>query len=540
MANELETMSTLGPVTVLSGRYRLGRKLGGGGMKVVYLAEDLRLNNRLCAVAEMIDNFANPEEQQQAISGFQREADILARLKDEHIVQIFDRFSEQQNHYLVMEYVEGGTLQDLIVRSPGGMPQLQAIDIAAQILETLEYLHGLVPPIIYRDMKPANVMVTPAGKVKLIDFGIARFFQNATMTTFGTPGYAPKEQYGGKVEARSDLYSLGATLHHMLTGRAPIPFDFPVLTSLRPDCDRNLSILVAQALADKIEERVPSAREFRLRLEAIKADIESGRASASAASAVLDSTQPLQTMSTSGIQSAVTNPQSQSIPVSDQDATTPMRSQNVRSGDGTWLFKEEQRASEALTRPAKREAPVRRTSTRKARRIFVAAVAVSVVAVAAAAAYSYWRNQQDEMARLQYMIQHQPTPVAFQPTPAPVQPQPTTVQPAEVTVPEHHHVRHYHRPHHYYQPPNYQPPNYQPPPEEARNPYSREAGSEPYPYQQPTPAQSQGSSISGIESGAVAGVVGGVIGGVVSGLLNGSGGSSNSPAPRRYYPRRTH
>jgi serine/threonine protein kinase len=267
-------MNTIG-TEILGSRYRILRPLGGGGMKSVYLAEDLKLNNRLCAVAAMIDNFANPSEQQAAVAAFQREADMLAALRNEHIPQIYDKFSEQQNHYLVMEFVEGDTLENRI-RTMGKLSGLETIDIAIQILDTLEYLHGLKPPVIYRDMKPSNVMILPDGKVKLIDFGIARFFQTSTMTTMGTPGYAPPEQYGGKAEERSDLYALAATIHEALTGRTPVPFDFPPLCELMTGSNQHLSDLLAQALAEKVEERVPNAREFKSRLLAVKSERAAG------------------------------------------------------------------------------------------------------------------------------------------------------------------------------------------------------------------------------------------------------------------------
>ncbi len=256
---------------LLGGRYRIVKPLGGGGMKSVYLAEDLKLSSRLCAVAAMIDNFANPDEQQVAIAAFQREADMLAALRNDHIPQIYDKFSDQQSHYLVMEFVEGDTLENRVKAAGGRLGERETIDIAIQILDTLEYLHGLNPPVIYRDMKPGNVMVTPDGKVKLIDFGIARFFQTSTVTLMGTPGYAPREQYMGKVEERSDLYALAATLHQALSGRAAVPFDFPALIQLVPGTNPDLSGVLAKALADRVEDRIPSAREFKARLLAIRA-----------------------------------------------------------------------------------------------------------------------------------------------------------------------------------------------------------------------------------------------------------------------------
>src|SRR5229473_2341983 len=260
--------------TIVGGRYRVVRPLGGGGMKQVYLAEDLRLSARPCALAEMVDGFTNPDTQRQAVIGFQREADMLAELSHEHIPRIYDRFSDQNHHYLVMEYVDGTTLEDSIKAAGGKLGGGDVIDIALQILDTLDYLHNLKPPVIYRDLKPSNVMITASGQLKLIDFGIARHFlpqSNATM--IGTQGYAPPEQYRGKVEVRSDLYALGATMHHAISGRDPTtepPFSFPPLKKLCPDANPALADLVSAALSYDVGPRIPSAAEFKRRLLAIK------------------------------------------------------------------------------------------------------------------------------------------------------------------------------------------------------------------------------------------------------------------------------
>jgi serine/threonine-protein kinase len=264
----------IAPNTIVGGRYRVMKPLGGGGMKLVYLAEDLRLAARPCALAEMVDTFTSPETQKQAVAAFQREADMLAQLSNEHIPRVFDRFSDQNHHYLVMEYIEGITLEQKINENSGKLPESEVIDVALQVLDTLEYLHNLEPPVIYRDLKPSNVMLTPSEQVKLIDFGIARLFQplsNATM--IGTQGYAPPEQYRGKVEFRSDLYALGATMHHALSGRDPAlepPFSFPALRSLCPDVTPALCDLIDQALKYDVVLRVADAAEFRQRLMAIK------------------------------------------------------------------------------------------------------------------------------------------------------------------------------------------------------------------------------------------------------------------------------
>jgi len=262
--------------TIVGSRYRVVKALGGGGMKLVYLAEDLRLAARPCALAEMVDSITNPQMQSQAVAAFQREADMLAELNNEHIPRIYDRFNEQNRHYLVMEFVDGVTLEQALKAAGGKLDQDRVLAIALQILDTLDYLHNLEPPVIYRDLKPSNVMLTPGGQVKLIDFGIARHFQplsNATM--IGTQGYAPPEQYRGKVEVRSDLYALGATIHHALTGRDPTtepPFSFPPLKKAMPDVIPALAGLVDDALSYDVEKRIASAGEFKRRLLAIQLD----------------------------------------------------------------------------------------------------------------------------------------------------------------------------------------------------------------------------------------------------------------------------
>src|SRR6266851_9153483 len=272
------------PNTIIGGRYRVIKPLGGGGMKLVYLAEDLRLAARSCALAEMVDSFTNPDMQKQAVAAFQREADMLAQLSNEHIPRVFDRFSAENRHYLVMEFIDGITLEQKLQNAGGKLPKHDVIELALQVLDTLEYLHNLEPPVIYRDLKPSNLMLTESGQVKLIDFGIARLFQplsNATM--IGTQGYAPPEQYRGKVEFRSDLYALGATMHHALSGRDPAlepPFSFPALRSLCPEIDSALATAVDQALAYDVASRIADAAEFRHRLMEIKSGVPYEPASA--------------------------------------------------------------------------------------------------------------------------------------------------------------------------------------------------------------------------------------------------------------------
>jgi serine/threonine protein kinase len=253
--------------TILQNRYQIERLLGGGGMGMVYLAHDQRLANRACAVKEMVDHFIDQQQRIEANEYFAREADTLAQLKHAAIPAITDRFDDQNRHYLVMEYVEGRNLEEEIAARGGPLPEGLIIDIARQLCDVLAYLHGSTPPVIYRDMKPSNVMLTPKGRVVLIDFGIARLFKSARKgTMIGTLGFAPPEQYQGAVDPRSDIYSLGATLHYVLTGRDPEkfpPFSFPPVRDLRPEVSTNLAGAIDRALAYQADARPPSIQDFR-------------------------------------------------------------------------------------------------------------------------------------------------------------------------------------------------------------------------------------------------------------------------------------
>ena len=257
----------LEPGSLLAGRYRVERFLAGGGMGVVYIGTDQRLAERQCAIKEIFDRFTTPEERAQAIEYFHREADTLSQLNHPAIPAIFDRFGEGNCHYLVMDFIEGRNLEEVLVEQEGPLPESRVVEIARELCDVLSYLHGFDPPVIYRDMKPGNVIVKPDGHVALIDFGIARIFSpQGKATLIGTPGFAPPEQYAGKVDQRSDIYSLAASLHYMVTGRDPEkhpPFSCPPVLSEKPDVSPFLAQAVDKALAYKIEERPFSAEEFK-------------------------------------------------------------------------------------------------------------------------------------------------------------------------------------------------------------------------------------------------------------------------------------
>ena len=260
----------LAPGTLLQGRYRIVRTLGVGGMGAVYLAHDTRLANRAVAVKEMVpDPTASPAEQAQAQQQFQQEASMLASLDHPNLPRVYDYFTEGGKHYLVMDYIEGETLEDILTRTSGFLPESQVLNWATQLCDVLTYLHSRYPPVIFRDLKPGNIMLDRSGTVKLIDFGIARLFKPGKPTdtvVFGTAGYAPPEQYGrGQTDARSDIYALGATLHHLLTKHDPAqtPFSFPPVRSLNPSVSPHVEAAIMKALAQDRSHRFQTASEMK-------------------------------------------------------------------------------------------------------------------------------------------------------------------------------------------------------------------------------------------------------------------------------------
>ena len=266
------TTGRLLPGVTLDHRYTIIRIVSAkGGMGAIYLAQDKRFGNQNCVVKEMLDRFSSQVERQQAQLWFAREASILRNLNHPNIPQVVDHFSEHGRHYLVMDWIDGENLEDVLkAEGDPGLPEDRVLQWGIQLCEVLEYLHSMEPPILFRDLKPANLMLTRDDEMQLIDFGIARRFDPAqlgNMTVVGTPGYCPPEQYRGHVEPRSDLYALGATLHHLLTGRDPIPFNFPPADTLNPKVSSELSIVLARALDNEIDKRYESATRMKQALQ---------------------------------------------------------------------------------------------------------------------------------------------------------------------------------------------------------------------------------------------------------------------------------
>jgi formylglycine-generating enzyme required for sulfatase activity len=259
--------------TMLQGRYRIIRQIGGGGQALVYLAEDTNRGG-LRAIKELIhDPNASPQERQAAYDQFEREAQILFMLNHPNLVQVWGHFRVGDKAYLVMDYIDGQTLQGIVDQTAGFLPEAAVLRWAGQLCDVLDYLHGQRPPVIFRDLKPSNVMLDRSDTVKLIDFGIVRLFKPGKKTDtlrMGTMGYAPPEQYEGKgqTDARSDIYSLGATLHQLLTKRDPTqhtPFSFDTAPphSLNPTVSPHVEAAITKALAYDCVHRFQSASEMK-------------------------------------------------------------------------------------------------------------------------------------------------------------------------------------------------------------------------------------------------------------------------------------
>jgi serine/threonine-protein kinase len=261
--------------TVLRNRYQVKKIIGQGGMGCIYLADDLRLEGRLCAVKEVEYDRALPEEMlQEARDQFQREATVLARLDHPNLPKVSDFFSIRDHDYLVMDFVPGKDLRQLMMEARQNntfLPEEDVLEWAKQLGEALKFLHIQEPSILHRDIKPSNLKLTPSGLVKLVDFGLVKMLApgEVTITVLqgqGTALYTPLEQYGGDsghTDARSDIYAFGGTLYHLLTNEPPLnvrdrflnPGSLSRIRDINPDVSTRTERAVHWALQLHPEDR---------------------------------------------------------------------------------------------------------------------------------------------------------------------------------------------------------------------------------------------------------------------------------------------
>jgi len=254
---------------LLNNRYKVLEIIGAGGMSTVLKAEDQNLGDSICVIKEMTNNFTTQKERIYAVKKFKDEAFILAKMRHPNVPVVTDYFVENDKYYLVMDYIPGKNLKELLQdQHAKAFPEDTVKNIGIQICAILEYLHGQDRPIIHRDLKPSNFLLEEkTGKVILIDFGIARRFDpEKTGTLIGTPGYMAPEQYTGKVDIRCDIFSLGATLHHLITGEDPADrasFEFSRIQDIKPDVSLHMQNIIRKAISDKPDRRFQSATQFK-------------------------------------------------------------------------------------------------------------------------------------------------------------------------------------------------------------------------------------------------------------------------------------
>jgi serine/threonine-protein kinase len=287
------TVKQLASNTVLNGRYEIVRRIGGGGMGAVYLAKDRNLGDAPRAVKEMVESHLDPAQHEKAIGDFKRESLLLTSLEHPCIPTIYDYFYDEAlgRFYLVMKYISGGDLASRMRAAIGGrLDEKTVTDWGMQVADVLDYLHSRPKPIIYRDLKPANLMIDGnTGRVMLIDFGIARWVsqQEKGVTAVGTMGYAPPELFSGRVQPASDVYSLGATMFHLLTGSDPqdnplLIFDFtknPRPRQITPSMSSEMEMILMRSVEYKPEDRFRTAGELRNELAIHLEKLMSGRVS---------------------------------------------------------------------------------------------------------------------------------------------------------------------------------------------------------------------------------------------------------------------
>lgn len=253
---------------VIDGKYEILKEIGRGGMSIVYLAMDKRLNKQW-AVKE-IRKKGSGKNDEVVVNSLLAEANLMKRLDHPSLPRIVDIIDNGVTIYVVMDYIEGESL-DKILNEYGAQPEEMVIAWAKQLCDALSYLHAQKPPIIYRDMKPANVMLKPEGNIKIIDFGIAREYKEqnlADTTVLGTKGYAPPEQYSGQTDPRSDIFALGMTMHHLLTGIDPRTGEaYAPVRQWNPELSEGIEVIIDKCVQPAAENRYQSCADLLYDLE---------------------------------------------------------------------------------------------------------------------------------------------------------------------------------------------------------------------------------------------------------------------------------
>jgi serine/threonine protein kinase len=276
------------PQSILAQRYLILKVAGRGGMSAIYLALDMQMDRKRVAIKEMSQQNLDDTERQEAEARFQQEARLLGTLQHPNLPCIYDAFGSGGRSFLVMDYIDGKNLLQILHETQRPLPVDQVLHYADQLCDVLTYLHAHNPPIVFRDLKPTNVIATREGQIYLIDFGIARFFkegQPQDTIALGSPGYAPPEQHGsGQTSPRSDLYALGATLHCCLTNRDPYysseRFSFAPMRQSNPQVPEELDQLVMRMLALDETRRPTSAQEVKQALAQIRQQLWKQQSSA--------------------------------------------------------------------------------------------------------------------------------------------------------------------------------------------------------------------------------------------------------------------
>lgn len=254
--------------SVIDGKYEILREIGHGGMSVVYLAMDTHLNKQW-AVKE-IKKKGSGKNDEIIVNSLLAEANLMKRLDHAALPRIVDIIDNGVTIYVVMDYIEGESL-DKILNEYGAQPEELVIGWAMQLCDALAYLHAQKPPIIYRDMKPANIMLKPEGNIKIIDFGIAREYKEQSLadtTVLGTKGYAPPEQYSGQTDARSDIFALGMTMHHLLTGIDPRSGEaYAPVRMWNPELSEGIELIIDKCVEPAPENRYQNCSDLLYDLE---------------------------------------------------------------------------------------------------------------------------------------------------------------------------------------------------------------------------------------------------------------------------------